>query len=203
MFEKLFSPITIRGMELKNRVMLPAMGTKFAGKASYVTDQLIDYHVARVKGGCGLNMVEVCSVHTPSAPRGFLSISEDEYVPGLKKLTDAIHAEGGKAGIQLWQGSMAVGMDQTAQILMASDMPMGPGITLPGITVDQIKEVIACYGKAAKRAVEAGFDCIEFFPVESTIEQMSMVEALKTEADFHWSVFVQSARICRKICHCL
>ena len=50
MFEKLFSPITIRGMELKNRVMLPAMGTKFAGKASYVTDQLIDYHVARVKG---------------------------------------------------------------------------------------------------------------------------------------------------------
>ena len=74
------------------------MGTKFAGKASCVTDQLIDYHVARVKGGCGLNMVEVCSVHTPSAPRGFLSISEDEYVPGLKKLTDAIHAEGGKAG---------------------------------------------------------------------------------------------------------
>lgn len=115
MFEKLFSPIKIRGMELKNRVMLPAMGTKFSGKASYVTDQLIDYHVARVKGGCGLNMVEVCSVHTPSAPRGFLSISEDEYVPGLKKLTDAIHAEGGKAGIQLWQGSMAVGMDQTAQ----------------------------------------------------------------------------------------
>ena len=162
MFEKLFSPITIRGMELKNRVMLPAMGTKFAGKASYVTDQLIDYHVARVKGGCGLNMVEVCSVHTPSAPRGFLSISEDEYVPGLKKLTDAIHAEGGKAGIQLWQGSMAVGMDQTAQILMASDMPMGPGITLPGITVEQIKEVVACYGKAAKRAAEAGFDCIEF-----------------------------------------
>jgi len=110
MFEKLFSPITIRGMELKNRVMLPAMGTKFSGKASYVTEQLINYHVARVKGGCGLNMVEVCSVHTPSAPRGFLSISEDEYVPGLKTLTDAIHAEGGKAGIQLWQGSMAVGM---------------------------------------------------------------------------------------------
>ena len=37
MFEKLFSPITIKGMELKNRVILPAMGTKFAGKASYVT----------------------------------------------------------------------------------------------------------------------------------------------------------------------
>ena len=71
MFEKLFSPFKIKDMELKNRVILPAMGTKFAGKASFVTPQLIHYHTARVKGGCGLNIVEVCSVHTPSAPRGF------------------------------------------------------------------------------------------------------------------------------------
>lgn len=91
--------------------ILPAMETKFAGKASYVTPQLVDYHLARVKGGCALNIVEVCSVHSPSAPRGFLSISEDEYIPGLKGMTDAIHAEGGKAGLQLWQGSLAVGMD--------------------------------------------------------------------------------------------
>lgn len=162
MFDKLFSPVKIKGMELKNRIIFPSMGTKFAGKSFYVTQQLIDYHVARVKGGCGLNMVEVCSIHSPSAPRGFLSISEDEYIPGLKKLTDAIHAEGGKTGIQLWQGSIAVWMDQTAQILMASEMPFTPEITLPAITKEQIEEVIQCYGKAAARAVAAGFDCVEF-----------------------------------------
>ncbi len=161
MYEKLFEPIKIRGMELKNRIILPAMGTKFSGKTSYVTDQLIDYHVARVEGGSGLNIVEVSSVHTPSAPRGFLSLSEDEYVPGMKKLVDAIHNAGGKAGVQLWQGSLCVGMDQTAQILMASDMEVAPGMTIPGITVEQIKEVVECYGKAAKRAEEAGFDCVE------------------------------------------
>ena len=122
MFEKLFSPIRIRGMELKNRVIMPAMGTKFSGNTSFVTDKLINYHAARAKGGSGLNIVEVSSVHTPSAPRQFLSISDDMFIPGMKKLTDAIHAEGGKAGIQLWQGSLAVGMDQTAQILLASDM---------------------------------------------------------------------------------
>lgn len=162
MFEKLFSPVKIRDMNLKNRVILPSMGTKFVGKASYVTPQLIDYHIARVKGGCGLNMVEVCSVHTPSAPRGFLSISEDEYIPGLKQLTDAIHAEGGKAGIQLWQGSLAVISDQTAQMLVPSEMALSPELQLPGITTEQIEEIIQCYGKAAKRAVAAGFDCIEF-----------------------------------------
>ena len=53
-------------------------------------------------------------------------------------------------------------MDQTAQILVASDMPVAPQITLPGITKEQIEEIVACYGAAAARAVEAGFDCIEF-----------------------------------------
>ncbi|MBU3875048.1 FAD-dependent oxidoreductase [Faecalicatena sp. AGMB00832] len=162
MFEKLFSPIQIRGMEMKNRVIMPAMGTKFSGKASFVTPQHIHYHAARAEGGTGLNIVEVCSVHTPSAPRGFLSISEDVYIPGLKELTDAIHSAGGKAGLQLWQGSLAVGMDQTAQMLFASDMPVSAEMTLPGMSVEQIKEIVDCYGKAAARAVKAGFDCIEF-----------------------------------------
>ena len=103
MYQKLFTPIKIRNLELKNRIVLPAMGTKFSGKTSFVTDKLIDYHVARVKGGTGLSIVEVCSVHTPSAPRHFLSLSEDCYIPGMKKLTDAIHEAGGKAGLQLWQ----------------------------------------------------------------------------------------------------
>lgn len=162
MYDKMFEPIKIRGMELKNRVIFPATGTKFSGKASFVTKQHIDYHVARVRGGSGLNIVEVSSVHTPSAPRMFLSLSEDMYIPGMNELTDAIHKEGGKAGVQLWQGSIAVGMDRTAQILVASDMPVGPGMTIPGMSVDQIHEIVDCYGKAAARAVKAGFDCIEF-----------------------------------------
>ena len=163
MYEKMFEPIKIRGLEMKNRVVYSAAGTKFSGKqGSFVTDKLIDYHVARVKGGSGLNIVEVSSVHTPSAPRNFLSISEDMYVPGLKKLVDAIHEAGGKAAIQLWQGGMAVGSDRTAQILVSSDTPVSAEMTLPAITLDQMKEVVDCFGKAAKRASDCGFDAVEF-----------------------------------------
>lgn len=161
MFTNLFSPINIRGLELKNRIMLPAMGTKFANKDRTVSKQLVDYHVARVRGGCGLNMVEVASVHSLSAPRKFLSISDDKYIQGLKELTDAIHNEGGKAGIQLWQGSLAVGMDKAAMILVASDMPVSEELTLPAITPEQIGEIVTCFGLAAERAVRAGFDCVE------------------------------------------
>lgn len=161
MFEKLFSPIRIRDMELKNRVIMPAMGTRMANQKSEITERLINYHAARAKGGCALNIVEVASVHTPSAPANFVSISEDSYIEGHKRLTDAIHSAGGKAGIQLWQGSIAVSMDPKAKVFVVSDMPFGK-FTIPGITKDEIYEIISCYGKAAKRCVEAGYDCIEF-----------------------------------------
>ncbi|MBQ6408389.1 MAG: FAD-dependent oxidoreductase [Butyrivibrio sp.] len=194
MFEKLFTPIRIKGMELNNRIIMPAMGTKFSGNDSFVTDKLIAYHVARAKGGSGLNIVEVASVHTPSAPRHFLSISEDKYVPGFKKLTDAIHEAGGKAGIQLWQGSLAVGMDQTAQILMASDIPVSETITLPGITVSQIKDIVECYGKAAKRAVEAGFDCIEFHCAHNYLPHSFLSGGINHRTDEYGGSFENRAK---------
>ena len=107
-FNNLFSPIKIRGMKLKNRVIFPAMGIKMPENDNYVTDQIIDYHVARALGGKGLNFTEVCGVYGPSTPNGFLGIYDDKYIPGFKKLNDAVHRAGGKTGIQLWQGGIAV-----------------------------------------------------------------------------------------------
>ena len=126
MFDKLFSPIQIRGLELRNRVVMSAMGTLFAAASEdhrSVTDKLIDYHVARAKGGCGLNTVEVCAVDMASSPKGFLSIADDRYIPGLRKLTDAIHEAGGVAAVQLWQGALAVASDPKAEKLVPSDLP--------------------------------------------------------------------------------
>lgn len=161
MYEKLFSPIKIRGMELKNRVILPAMGTRMSDH-KMVTDKLIHYHVARAKGGNGLNIVEVASVEPLSSPKQFVSIAEDQFIPGLRRLTDAVHEAGAKIGIQLWQGSIAVMFDPAAVMYVASDMPVSAEMTLPGISVEQIHYIADCFGKAAARAAAAGFDCVEF-----------------------------------------
>lgn len=162
-YEKLFSPIKLRGLELKNRIMFPAMGTKMPTEDRFVNQQLIDYHVARVKGGCGLNFSEVCSVYRLASPKKFLAISEDKYIPGLKKLTDAIHEAGGKAGVQLWLGGMAVGSDPEQMIIIPSEVPVpGTDYILPGASIETINEAVNAFGEAAKRAVEAGFDTIEF-----------------------------------------
>jgi len=164
-FEKLFSPIKIRGMEMPNRVVMSAMGTHEAAASEdgrMVTDKLIAYHVARAKGGCGMNTTECCAVDLPSSPKGFLAISDDKYIPGMKKLCDAVHEAGGRMAVQLWQGGLAVGSDPQAEILIPSDMPVSSEYTMPGITVERIRTVIDAFGQAAHRAVEAGFDAVEF-----------------------------------------
>lgn len=193
MFDHVFAPIKIRDMELKNRIILPAMGTRMADEKGAITDKLIAYHAARAKGGCGLNIVEVAAVHTPSAPAHFVSISEDCYIEGHKRLTTAIHQNGGKAGIQLWQGSIAACMDPRAQMLVVSDMNFG-GHTIKAITKEQIKEVIECYGKAAARAVEAGYDCLEFHLAHNYLPHSFLSGAFNHREDEYGGSFENRCR---------
>lgn len=193
MFEHLLSPIKIRGLELKNRIILPAMGTRMASEKGEITDRLIAYHAARAKGGCGLNIVEVAAVHRPSSPAHFVWICEDSLIEGHKKLTDAIHENGGKAGMQLWQGGLAVSMDPSAQILLPSDMNLGQ-YTIPGITLEQIKEVVLCYGQAARRAVEAGYDCIEFHLAHNYLPHSFLSGGLNHRTDEYGGSFENRCR---------
>ncbi|MEG0695282.1 MAG: FAD-dependent oxidoreductase [Erysipelotrichaceae bacterium] len=193
MYKKLFSPCKIKGLTLKNRVIMPAMGTRMADETSHVTQRLIDYHAARAKGGCGLNIVEVSSVQTLSAPAHFVSISEDEYVEGHKALVDAIHQNGGKAGIQLWQGSIAVSMDPKAKMYVVSDMNMGP-FSVPAITKEEINEIVGCFGKAAKRAALAGYDCVEFHCAHNYLPHSFLSAGFNHREDEYGGSFENRAR---------
>lgn len=164
-FEKLFSPIKIRGLELRNRVVMSAMGTAASNASEdgrMVTDKLIAFHAARAKGGCGLNTTECCSVDHPSAPAGFLAISDDKYIPGMTRLCDAVHAEGGKIALQLWQGAFCVAGDPAAEVLLPDECPCTPEYIIPAMTVERIQSVIEAFGTAARRGVVAGFDVMEF-----------------------------------------
>lgn len=194
-FDKLFSPIKIRGLELKNRVVMSAMGTRMTGPdSSEVNQKLIDYHVARARGGVAMNTTEVCSVDLASSPKGFLAISDDKYIPGLKKLCDAVHEAGGRMCVQLWQGSLAVGMDPTAEMLVVSDMPVSPEYTMPGISIERIKSVVEAYGKAAARAVEAGFDAVEFHCAHNYLPHSFLSGGINHRTDEYGGSFENRAR---------
>lgn len=170
-YPNLFSPIKIRGLELKNRIDFPGMGVFFTDNGGYVNDRFISYHVARALGGTALITPEATSVHAPSAPSNFLNISDDKFLPGLKKFTAAVHEAGAKVCVQLWQGGiLPVFFDPNTIAVIPSeitlDMAFGAALpqpmTLPGTTKEMIVEVEKAFGSAAKRAVEAGFDTLEF-----------------------------------------
>ena len=98
----LLSPLTIRKTTLRNRIMLPSMVTHYCAVNGEVSERLIAYHAERAYGGVGLNMLESTSVDdTGKSYWPGVSIASDHFIKGLRRLTDAIHAHGGKAGIQL------------------------------------------------------------------------------------------------------
>ena len=102
-YEKLLSPGKIGSLELKNRAVFPPMGTNYCNEG-VVNDRIIHYHAARAKGGCGLNIVEICPVHYTSQTGLNPNIYSDDAIPAFAKLAKAIHDNGGKACLQLWHG---------------------------------------------------------------------------------------------------
>jgi 2,4-dienoyl-CoA reductase-like NADH-dependent reductase (Old Yellow Enzyme family)/thioredoxin reductase len=162
-FELLFSPLTIKNVTLKNRVVMPPMGTEFATSFGAVTQRLIAYQKERAAGGVGLNIVE----HTVVESRGKLSphmlgIYDDAHIAGLKSLVETVHDEGGKIGIQLGHGGRrAASSINGCRPIAPSAIPELEGEVPHEMTRSQIDYIQDCWRKAARRAKQAGFDVVE------------------------------------------
>ncbi len=155
-----FKPFSIKGLELDSRIIFPAISTKMATKDGFVSNNLIDYHIARVKGGSSLNIVEATSVHGPSAPKNFLRITDDEYVEDLRHMVEEVHKAGGRIGIQLWQSGYYE-LDEDREIISPSEFTRPDGSLVEEANIGKIKEAVKSFGDGARRASEAGFDLIE------------------------------------------
>ncbi|MHB8908134.1 MAG: oxidoreductase [Syntrophales bacterium] len=162
--EHLFSPVTINTMTLKNRAVMPAMGTGYGAADSTIGDRLITYLARRARGGTGLIITEVCAVDPRG--KGFpneIGAWSDQFLPGLSQLTAAIHGEGGKIALQLHHAGR-----ETSEAA-AGGKPEAPS-PIPSVVLGQpceemsrerIDHVIGAFGRAAARAKQAGFDAVE------------------------------------------
>jgi len=154
MFDKMFNPIKLRGLELKNRVVLPGAETMMGENLQRLTD----YHVAIVKGGCGLNILECAAIHPTTHGDSYIPLYKPEHADYLKPFTKAIHDAGGKCAIQIWHGGFVPLMF----------LPEGQDGWFPAMmNEDQVHEVVKAFGYATKLAVEAGFDAMELHGAHS------------------------------------
>lgn len=161
-YSNIFQPLKIRGLTLENRIVMTAMGSNTASEDHFVTDQMIDYYVERAKGGTGLLIVETVSILPENLAKFELALSDDKFMPGLKRLVDAVHAVGGKIGIQLnekSEGSLNV-FTNIKDVLIHGPVDRIGG-RWPALTVEGMHEVAEAFGNAARRADQCGFDVIE------------------------------------------
>ena len=160
----LFEPLKIKGLSLKNRLVMPPMATGMATEDGEVTDRHTKHYATRARGGVGLIIVEYTYVAKEGkSSQGQMGLYDDKLIPSLKRLVEAIHAEGTKAVIQLTHA----GAQAPRNIIEEQSvgpwnvmLPNGSDVPRP-LTIPEIKAIIARFGEAAYRAMEAGFDSVE------------------------------------------
>jgi 2,4-dienoyl-CoA reductase-like NADH-dependent reductase (Old Yellow Enzyme family)/thioredoxin reductase len=160
----LFSPITVNGLQLENRAVMPAMGTGYGGPDGVVTDRLLAYLSTRARGGVGLIVTEICAVD--SRGKGIpteIGAWSDDLVPSLARIPDAVHRAGVKVALQLHHAGRET-LEAFAGATPEAPSPIpSPTMFQPceEMSLERIAEVVLAYGSAAARAVEAGFDAVE------------------------------------------
>ncbi|MBX4825583.1 oxidoreductase [Klebsiella grimontii] len=165
-YPHLFSPLTINGMTIKNRIIMPPMGTNLASLNGEVTQEQIDYYELRARGGTGLITIENICIDFPFASNGTtqLRIDNDQYIPRLFKLTETLHKHGACVGIQLnHAGASAYAYRLNGEMpLSSSSIPSKKNGNIPRpMTHDEIYHAVDKFGDAAERVRRAGFDCVE------------------------------------------
>ncbi|MET3904290.1 FAD-dependent oxidoreductase [Paenarthrobacter sp. 4246] len=149
---------------LRNRLASAPMERNYGTTDGHITEQYIDYLVTRAKAGLGMVTTEATYVRADGKGRTHqLGLHADHMIPGLRRLTDALHAEGALAAVELNHGG------RTAQSSVSGFRNLAPspvpcptaGGEVPReLTAAECYELVAAYAAAAKRAVAAGFDVI-------------------------------------------
>ncbi|MGN1276980.1 MAG: FAD-dependent oxidoreductase [Floccifex sp.] len=163
-YPSLFEPIQIGKTVVKNRIFMPPVSTNLCAKNHYISDALIEHYASRAKGGVGLIITEVTTIEPVyTYLPGDISICDDSYIEGWKKLADAIHQYGCKIMPQLFHPAyMAFPLPGTPQLIAPSHVGPYYAKSAPrAVTIEEIHELVKKFGQAAKRAQIAGCDGVE------------------------------------------
>lgn len=153
------TPVTLR-----NRLVSAPMERNYGTTDGRLTEQYLDYLLTRARAGLAMVSTEATYVRADGKGRTHqLGLHDDATVPGLRALTDALHAEGALAAVELNHGG------RTAQQVVSGYKNVAPSpvpCTVAGgevpreLSTDECHELVRAYADAARRAVTAGFDVI-------------------------------------------
>jgi len=207
-YVNLFKPGKIGKLEVKNRIVMPAMGTNMSD-SGVVNTAVINHYARRAAGGAGLIIVEVTCVDSPlglNTP-DMLRIDEDAHIKGHRKITDAVHNHDAKVFLQLSH----TGRGAKADVI--GGQPVGPSeVTMPfsfmmglegekprALTLSEIETIEDKYADAARRAKEAGYDGVEIHSTGYYLGQQFLSKQANTRTDEYGGTKQKRARFLENV----
>jgi len=194
---KLFETTTLNGMTLKNRFVRSATAEGMATEDGAATPRLINLMVELVEGGVGL----IITGHTYVTKRGQatpwqLGIYDDKLIPGLRKMTDAVHKRDGKIVAQLAHSGLR------ANPKLIDGAPLAPTameglneVVAQEMTSEDINATVEAFGNAAGRARRAGFDGVQIHAAHSYLLSQFLSPAFNLRDDTYGGTIENRTRI--------
>jgi 2,4-dienoyl-CoA reductase (NADPH2) len=209
--DKLFEPIMIKNVEVRNRIKVTAMAVAMTDKDGTANDQMVSFYEERARGGAGLIGISCTPSELVEDP--MIGLYDDKFIPGLKRIVDAIHKHGAKAYAQMGVGYAYKFPGEPVQYYSPSGFTAtgrrpGSSFRLGGpfdqevpiaLTKEQIKQIIEDYGDGAKRAKEAGFDIIEIIPAVGYLLAQFMSPIMNKRTDEYGGSLENRMRIVTEV----
>ena len=205
----LFTPLTIRGTTLRNRVVLPPMvrftppmSPEVTNTGGEITDAVIDYY-RQLAMGMGMIVVEATCIDPGGRawPNG-LNAYADEHIPGLARLAAAIRAEGCVAAIQLAHAGPQAAPDMVGgQTVGPSAVRPGAGAMLPReLTIPEIEAIQEHFADGAARMVEAGFQAVDLHGAHGYLLDSFLSRARNQRTDRYGGDVAGRSRLMAEAC---
>jgi 2,4-dienoyl-CoA reductase-like NADH-dependent reductase (Old Yellow Enzyme family) len=214
---KLFEPLTIKSVTLKNRIAVSPM-CQYSSEDGFMNDWHMVHLGSRAVGGAGLIIVEATAV----SPEGRITygdngIWKDEHVNNLHRIVHFIHEQGAVAGIQLahagrkascelpWKGAhQLVGAEHSWQIVAPSPVPFKEGTAIPqALSAEGIQKVITDFKNAAQRALAAGFKIIEIHAAHGYLINEFLSPLSNQRTDEYGGSFENRIRLLINVIHAI
>lgn len=165
-YERLFTPLSVGSMLVKNRIFMAPISTHMADTEGLLTEDELNYYEARAKGGVGYITVASVLIERLSRYGTYrnLGLYEDWHIENLRQLTQLVHRYGTKIGAQLLHPAVAApsSYNEGRQPVAASPVETRPYAELPrALTIPEIQEYVRLFAAAARRSKVAGFDAVE------------------------------------------
>jgi 2,4-dienoyl-CoA reductase (NADPH2) len=163
LLKRLFSPIHINKMEIRNRLVMPAMHLGYT-PGGFVSDRLIEFYQERAAGGVGMIIIGGCLIDEYSGLSDMIALHDDRYIEGLSKLAQSVQGQGARLFAQLYQSGR-----YAHSFMIGGKTPLAPSAVRSKLTGEtpkamdpaEIEMVQESFVQAALRAQKAGLDGVE------------------------------------------